>query len=52
MFYLSRENNQTKEYLYSNIFFSLENVLPQLFGFFFIFTLQITIITSDTAVTG
>lgn len=37
MFYLSRENNQTKENLYSNIFFSLENVLPQLFGFFYIY---------------
>lgn len=37
MFYLSRENYQTKENLYSNIFFSLENVLPQLFGFFYIY---------------
>lgn len=36
MFYLSRENNQTKENLYSNLFFSLENVLPQLFGFLYL----------------
>lgn len=51
MFHLSRENNQTKENLYSNIFFRWK-MFCRSFLVFFIFTLQITIITADTAVTG